>query len=42
MCTKKNYTVFYVTNLNKYLHCDTSVTIIMFINIGANDGSEKL
>jgi len=38
---KDSYKVVPVTNLNKYLHYDTSETRVN-INISANNGSEKL
>ena len=43
MCTRINYKIVPVTNLNKYLHRGTvQVELnIVYINIGANKGSEK-
>ena len=42
VCTRINYKIVAVTNLNKYLHYGTSGTENAYINIGANNGSEKL
>ena len=42
VCTRINYTIFPLTNLNKYLHYCISRTEYMYINTDANNGSEKL
>lgn len=42
LCTRINYTVTPVTNLNKYLDYDTSGTGYVYINKGAKNGSGKL
>jgi len=42
VCKRINYRIVPVTNLDKYLHYGTSGTNNMYINIGANNGSEKL
>jgi len=40
MCTWINYKIVPVTSLNKYLYCGTMELTNMYINIGANNGSE--
>jgi len=42
VCTRINYKIVPVTNLNKYLHYGTIKLHYMYINIGANRGSEKI
>jgi hypothetical protein len=39
-CSKISYKIVLLTDLNKYLHNDTSETEVN-VNIGANNGSEK-
>jgi hypothetical protein len=39
-CSRTSYKVVPLTNLDKYLHCDTSETE-MKIKIGVNNGSKK-
>jgi hypothetical protein len=42
VCTRISYEVVPVTSLNKYLHHGTSGIKNMYINICANNGSEKI
>ena len=42
MCTRINYKIVPVTNLNKYLNVVQVEMNNMYINTGANNGSEKL
>ena len=42
MCTRTNYKIVPVINPNKYLHNVQVKLDYMYINIGANNGSEKL
>ena len=41
VCTRRNYKIVPVTNLNKYLHDSKVKMNNMYINIGANNGGEK-
>jgi len=41
-CARMNYKIVPVTNFNKYLHYGAMEMKNMYINMGVNNGSEKL
>jgi hypothetical protein len=41
ICSGTSYKIVPLTNFNKYLHNDTSETV-MNVNVSANNGSDKL
>ena len=41
VCTRISYRIVPVTNLNKYLHCGKVELNNMYIDVGANNGSEN-